>query len=152
MEMNQIATAFGAMLTDIVLAIIAFLGALAISYIGVLKQKGLAAIQSVKSDETRKFVVDTIVRASDLVTTVVTSIEQEEKPEIVKALADGKVTRDELCKLKEVAVTRVMNGLSDQAIKVVEDTYGDAVEWVTNKVSQEVFNLKLLKNINKEEQ
>ena len=138
----EITAAVSQVLTSICVAILTFLGAICVSLIGIAKQKLAASIESIKDENARKCLNNAVERVTSLVTTVVTSIEQEEKPEIVKALADGKIERDELLDLKQIAVERVRDNISEDIVDIIEETYSDFNDYVSELVSQSVYQLK----------
>ena len=94
------------------------------------------------NEEARKALSEAVNRVEDIVCTVVTSIEQEEKQEILKAMEDGKVNREELLNLKSVAVNRVKEQLLPDTVKLLEDSFGDITSYISQKVSQQVFAIK----------
>lgn len=140
--MAEINSALQTLLTSVTVAVIAAIGAIAIAGINIFKQWVVAKIQTIDNEEARKALSEAVNRVDDIVCTVVTSIEQEEKQEILKAMEDGKVNREELLNLKSVAVNRVKEQLLPDTVKLLEDSFGDITSYISQKVSQQVFAIK----------
>lgn len=140
--MVEIQDALQTLLTTVSVAVVGALGAIIVAGVGIAKQWAIAKLEGIQDENARKSLNDAITKVSEIVSTVVTSIEQEEKQEILKALEDGKVERDELTGLKDVAVTRVKEQLLPETLDLLENSFGDFTQYVADKVSEQVFNLK----------
>lgn len=144
--MEQLSGAVVQALATILVALVGLVSAVAVSYLNVLKQKAVESISKMENENARTLLNDAIDKVTTLVSTVVMSIEQEEKQEILRASEDGKVDRDELFKLKDVAVKRVQEQLVPETRNILEDGIGDVSEFIADLVSQQVL---LIKNKNK---
>lgn len=140
--MNEIQSALSTLLQTVTVAVITAVGAITVAYIGILKKQALAKIETLQDENAKKALSNAVNSVDTIITTVVTSIEQEEKQEVLKAMEDGKVTRDELTKLKDVAVDRVKQQLLPDTVKLLENSFGDLSAYISQKVSEQVFNLK----------
>ena len=105
--MSEISVALQGALVDIVLVLISTLAVIGVACINLLRKKILANIASIEDNQMRAILQDTVNKTADLVASVVMSIEQEEKQEIIKAMEDGTMDRNELLNLKNIAVDRV---------------------------------------------
>lgn len=124
-------------------AAVTALAAVGVAYINALRKKALKHIENMQDEKASKLLQDATNSVFQIVTTVVTSLEQEEKPEILKAIEDGKVTSDELKDLKKIAIGRVQGQLSQEYRKILDETFGNLSEYISDLVSQAVFELKL---------
>ena len=143
-EVNE---ALQQLLVTVILGVLSIISVTVVSYLNLLKKKVVAYIQNMSDEKARKSLEAAINKASELVTNVVTEIEQEEKQEILKAIEDGKVTRDELFKLKDIAIDKVIDLLGDETIKVLQDAFGDVTEYIANLVSTKVYDLKAAQGV-----
>ena len=140
--MVEIQDALQTLLTTVTVAVITALGAILVSGVGLVKEWVLAKVQAVQDENARKMIESAVAQVENIVCAVVTSIEQEEKQEVLKALEDGNVTRDELTALKDVAVQRVKQQLLPDTLQLLESSFGDITSYISDKVSQQVFTLK----------
>lgn len=146
MTTQDLQTILNPVLTTIITAVITAVGGIIVAYVGVLKNRAIESLQAVKDEQARKALEAAINKTDEIIKAVVTSIEQEEKQEILKAMEDGKVTRDELVKLRDVAVARVQNQLVPETYNLLSDAFGDLSAYLSQKVSQQVFQLKQSEN------
>lgn len=130
-------------ITSLVGAAVTALAAVGIAYINALRKKALEHISNMQDEKASRLLQDAVNSVHQLVTTIVTSIEQEEKPEILKAIEDGKITKDELRDLKKIAIGRVQGQLNQEYRKILDETFGNLSEYISDLVSQAVFELKL---------
>lgn len=140
--MDELMNALQTGLVTIGVAALTALCGVAVAYINVLKQKALANIDKIEDEKAKSIASVATEQLSQVVAAVVSSIEQEEKQEILKAIEDGKVTRDELVNLKTVAIQRVKDQLLPDTWQVIQDTYKDANSYIADLVSQYVLQLK----------
>ena len=143
-EVNE---ALQQLLVTVILGVLSVISVTIVSYLNILKKKAVAYIQNMGDERAKKSLEAAINKASELVTNVVTALEQEEKQEILKAIEDGKVTRDELFKLKDIAIDKVIELLGEEAVKVLDDAFGDATEYIANLVSTKVYDLKAAQGV-----
>ena len=140
--MAEIQQALQALLTTVGVAVLSALAVILVQGVNIAKEWALTKIEGIADDNARKLVNDAVIRVNEIVSAVVMSIEQEEKQEILKAMEDGNVTRDELVALKDVAITRVKTQLLPETMELLEESFGDVTEYISDKVSQQVFALK----------
>lgn len=143
-EVNE---ALQQLLVTVILGVLSVISVTIVSYLNILKKKAVAYIQNMGDERAKKSLEAAINKASELVTNVVTALEQEEKQEILKAIEDGKVTRDELFKLKDIAIDKVIELLGDETVKVLQDAFGDVTEYIANLVSTKVYDLKAAQGV-----
>lgn len=129
-------------LTSIALAVISLVGALAVAYLNVLKNKALAQLKSIDDERARSMLEDAIKRTADVVSNVVTSIEQEEKRQLIEATSDGIISQEDVNNLKQVAIDRVKGQLLPDTLQVLQDSFNDANAYISDLVSSKVFELK----------
>lgn len=140
--MVEIQGALQTLLTTVVVALLTALGTIAVSCVGLFKEWAITKVKGISDENARKALNDAIYRVNEIVSTVVMSIEQEEKQQILKAMEDGEVTRDELVALKDVAINRVKSQLVPDAWQLLEESFGNVTDYISDKVSQQVFSLK----------
>lgn len=78
-----------------------------------------------------------------LVEMVVESIEQETASEIRKQIANGEATREDLCELKDVAISFIEAQLTEKLKKILESNIPDLNAYIGDLVSQAVYSVKL---------
>lgn len=140
--MEQLSGAVVQALATVLVALVGLVSAVAVSYLNVLKQKAVESISKMENENARTLLNDAIDKVTTLVSTVVMSIEQEEKQEILRAAEDGKVDRDELFKLKDVAVKRVEEQLVPETRNILQEGIGDVSKFIADLVSQQVLLIK----------
>ena len=140
--MAEIQQALQALLTTVGVAVLSALAVILVQGVNIAKEWALTKSEGIADDNARKLVNDAVIKVNEIVSAVVMSIEQEEKQEILKAMEDGRVTRDELVALKDVAITRVKSQLLPETMELLEESFGDVTEYISDKVSQQVFALK----------
>lgn len=143
-EVNE---ALQQLLVTVILGVLSVISVTIVSYLNILKKKAVAYIQNIGDEKAKKSLEAATNKAYELVTNVVTALEQEEKQEILKAIEDGKVTRDELFKLKDIAIDKVIELLGEESVKVLDDAFGDATEYIANLVSTKVYDLKAAQGV-----
>ena len=140
--MEELIKALQSGLVTIGIALLTTVCGVAVAYINVLKKQALAKIDQLDNEKAKELASNATEQLSQVVAAVVSSIEQEEKQEILKAMEDGEVTRDELLNLKNVAIARVKDQLLPDTWKVLQDTYKDAEGFIGDLVSAYVLQLK----------
>lgn len=143
-EVNE---ALQQLLVTVILGVLSVISVTIVSYLNILKKKAVAYIQNIADEKAKKSLEAATNKAYELVTNVVTALEQEEKQDILKAIEDGKVTRDELFKLKDIAIDKVIELLGEESVKVLDDAFGDATEYIANLVSTKVYDLKAAQGV-----
>ena len=140
--MSEISVALQGALVDIVLVLISTLAVIGVACINLLRKKILANIASIEDNQMRAILQDTVNKTADLVASVVMSIEQEEKQEIIKAMEDGTMDRNELLNLKNIAVDRVCNQLGSESLEILSEEFGNVAQYIGDLVSQQVLLIK----------
>ena len=143
-EVNE---ALQQLLVTVILGVLSVISVTIVSYLNILKKKAVAYIQNIGDEKAKKSLEAAINKAHELVINIVTSLEQEEKQEILKAIEDGEVTRDELFKLKDIAIDKVIESLGAETVEVLNNAFGDTTEYIANLVSTKVYDLKAAQSI-----
>lgn len=119
----------------VILAVISLAGV----YLTVYVNKAIKNLQErTKAD----ILYNTLSGLDDLVKTTVTSIEQTLAEELRKAVKDGKVSREELIQLGDVALKRVLDKLGESSLEVLNGTFDDVQGLIKDKIEEAVWNLK----------
>lgn len=135
-------TAIAAVLTALITATCAVF----ISFLNAMKNKALRYIENLDNEKVQRSLSDAVNHLEHVAETVVMSIEQEEKQNIVQMLADGKVDSQELYALRALAVTRIKAQLNSDTMQILEGAYGDVGEYIADVVSRKVLELKQFLN------
>lgn len=96
----------------------------------------------IKDEKARKIFESALANMDNLITTNIVSAENTLKPEILKAIADGKVDKSELGSLSIVVKENVLKQLGTDATKVLNNTLGDTNSYLENKTEEILANLK----------
>lgn len=83
-----------------------------------------------------------IARLEHLVVVTVTAAEQRVATDLRQAVKDGKVDRDELLAVAESVKEEVLLKLSDETLKVLEETFGDVIGLIEDYIEATVHELK----------
>lgn len=108
-----------------------------------LKELAEAKISSIKNDDLRQAAQAAYDTVKDLVPQEITNAEVTLKPAILQAIADGKVTKDELCKLNGIVKDKVLSQLTDDAKKALETKIPNVNSYLESKVETVLSKLKL---------
>lgn len=80
------------------------------------------------------------------ITTVVLELSQTVVDDLKASSADGKLTPDEIAKIKSDAVSKVEALLSTDVSSTLNQVFGDAQAYISSKIEAEVKKLKLAAN------
>lgn len=119
-------------LVGALLIVIPALAAFAVRW---LNAKTTQITQSTKNDAAEFY----INLASDAVRTVVDSLSQTIVNDLKTKSADGKLTDAEKAEILSNATERVINVMGDASIVAVEAAFGDAEQWVIDKIEQTIW-------------
>ncbi|WP_143314470.1 hypothetical protein [Clostridium sp. HBUAS56017] len=140
--MEQLQTGL-TMLEQIIIGAIISVGlAYAIKY----TKKGISYLKSKDSmikDEKLKKIFDSALDSLDhLITTNIVSAENTLKPQILGAIADGKVTKEELKTLSVIVKDNVLKQLGDDTTKALNTNLGDLNNYLENRIEKILDDLK----------
>ena len=144
--LQELMTALQTAAITAAIAAITALSAVFIAWVNALKNKALKSIQNMEEDHKQTQLDKANEQLDRLTTTVVMSIEQEEKQELLKMVEDNRIDEEELRKLREMAVNRIIDQLSPDAKEILEANHGDINTYTSDLVSRKVLELKLLSN------
>lgn len=133
-------------LNIIVKLVLTYVSFKAVSFVGTLISKEKIKIQSIKDEEVRNKVNEALDRVESLLTTNITYAENVLKQDILDSIADGKVSKDELTKLKDTVVNNVIKQLSGYSVELLETELGDINSYLSAKSEEVLANLKLNEN------
>lgn len=108
-----------------------------------LNELAESKIKSIKNKDLRNAAQAAYDTLQDLIPQEITNAEIALKPAILQAIADGKVTKDELCKLNGIVKDKVLLQLTDDAKKALEAKIPDINSYLTSKVETVLSKLKL---------
>ncbi|WP_271810488.1 hypothetical protein [Clostridium beijerinckii] len=108
-----------------------------------LNELAESKIKSIKNEDLRNAAQAAYDTLQDLIPQEITNAEIALKPAILQAIADGKVTNDELCKLNGIVKGKVLSQLTDDAKKALEAKIPDINGYLTSKVETVLSKLKL---------
>lgn len=146
--LSELPTAVQSTLLAIAVAALSALSTVVIAYINVLKNKALKAAQNLEQDTNQKKLNSAVSNLEHISETVVMSIEQEEKQQIIAMLADNQIDKEELHKLRQIAVSRIISQLTEDTKNLLSSAFGNLEDYVADLVSRIVLELKLT-NTNK---
>jgi hypothetical protein len=111
--------------------------------IGLAKQKALA----IQGDSERKLINDALDRVQKLLNTNIVAVEETIKGDMVKAVADGNISKDELNNLSIDVINKVKNQLGDGTVELLNNTLGDFDGYLEAKLEAELKKVKIENNL-----
>ena len=132
-------------LLNLLLGVIALLGALGTFYV----QKGIRKLQAetekIQDDSARNFFDTALYRLNDVAVKAVNAIEQTTKKEILKAIEDGSATKDELKNLSYQAYKEIVNTLEPEYMELIQGSMADAQTYIMNLIEEKLEEVKARK-------
>jgi len=122
-------------IVTLVIALIALAVAYGTRYINKLSER-------LQEQSNNELVEHSIARLERLVVVAVTAAEQRVASDLRQAVKDGKVDRDELLAVAESVKEEVLLKLSDETLKVLEETFGDVIGLIEDYIEATVHELK----------
>lgn len=122
-------------IVTLVIALIALAVAYGTRYINKLSER-------LQEQSNNELVEHSIARLERLVVVAVTAAEQRVATDLRQAVKDGKVDRDELLAVAESVKEEVLLKLSDETLKVLEETFGDVIGLIEDYIEATVHELK----------
>ena len=130
-------------LMTVLIGVVSLLGAYAIYYLNKLKVKLEAEAQNINDENVRKLAENAIKRISEIVTTVVGSIQQELVDDIKLGIEQGTHTREELLELKDMAIQNIMNQITPEIAEAATTQIQDINQYIADLVSAAVLALRI---------
>jgi chaperonin cofactor prefoldin len=124
-------------------------GAIAFGLAYLLKEVGVlftylkTKTSLIKDEKVRKIVDSTLDAVDKLVIKNITNVDVTLKPVILQSIADGKVTPDEINKLLEIVKNNTIKQLSDDSLKVLNDSLGDVDLYLESTIEDKLATLKI---------
>lgn len=124
-------------------------GAIAFGLAYLLKEVGVlftylkTKTSLIKDEKVRKIVDSTLDAVDKLVIKNITNADVNLKPIILQSIADGKVTPDEINSLLNIVKNNTLRQLSDDSIKVLNDSLGDVDSYLESTIEDKLATLKL---------
>src|SRR5690606_12073638 len=87
-------------------------------------------------------IANTIARLEKTVVVTVQAAEQKVAADLREKVKDGKIDRSELLTVAENVKTEVLNTLGEEAVSVLQDTFGDINTLIENYIEATVLELK----------
>lgn len=147
--MNEIMNYVQECLLSIILALLSLGTIFIIQYINKLKNKIITETNKIEDKALQELFNDSINQLDKLVKTTVYSIEQEIASEIRKKLeaGDPSVSREDLVVLRDKAYETIITTINPEVIVCVSGVIENVEEYILNKISEEVKNLKDSNNV-----
>lgn len=147
--MNEIMNYVQECLLSIILALLSLGTIFIIQYINKLKDKIITETNKIEDKALQELFNDSINQLDKLVKTTVYSIEQEIASEIRKKLeaGDPSVSREDLVALRDKAYEIIITTINPEVIVCVSGVIENVEEYILNKISEEVKNLKDSNNV-----
>lgn len=99
-------------------------------------------VKSIQDENARKIVDNALTKIDDVISTNIISAENTLKPQILSAISDGKVEKEELNSLAISVKENVLNQLSDGTLKAINGTIADINGYVENRIESVLADLK----------
>ena len=122
-------------LVTLVIGLIALAVAYGTRYLRLLSNR---LQEQVKHD----LIANTIARLEKTVVVTVQAAEQKVAADLREKVKDGKIERSELLAVAENVKTEVLNTLGEEAVSVLQDTFGDINTLIENYIEATVLELK----------
>jgi hypothetical protein len=123
--------------------VIAFGLAYLVKEVGVLFTYLKTKTSLIKDEKVRKIVDSTLDAVDKLVIKNITNADVNLKPIILQSIADGKVTPDEINSLLDVVKNNTLRQLSEDSIKVLNNSLGDVDSYLESTIEDKLATLKL---------
>lgn len=130
------------LVTDVAIAALALLAAIAVNAVHKLTQKIQLQTKQIKSDEQRQLLLEALDDVENLTEKTVTAIEQTTAKTLREAVKQGTKDRSELLALSRDAYTEIVHGLKPEYITLIENNYGNFSTYLSKVIESKVFELK----------
>ncbi len=138
----EITTAATEILVNLMIAVMALLGALATFYV----QKGIKKLQAetekVQDEATRDFLFSALARLDDVAFKTVNKIEQTTKEQLLLAIRNGVKNKEDLKLLSLEAYKEIVKTLEPEYLNVINGTMGDAETYIMNLIEEKLELVK----------
>ena len=113
----------------------------------VYAKKGFAYLKlksnSIEDTEARAVVQKALDNLDNVLVTNITSADSTLKPIILKDIADGKVTKDELNSLADTVMNNTLKQLGNDSLDVLNGALGDTNGYIENRIEKILADLKV---------
>jgi chromosome segregation ATPase len=113
----------------------------------VYAKKGFAYLKlkanSIQDSDARAIVQKTLDNLDKILITNITSADSTLKPVILKDVADGKVTKDELNSLADTVKNNTLKQLGNDSLNVLNESLGDVNGYISNRMEKLLADLKV---------
>jgi chromosome segregation ATPase len=113
----------------------------------VYAKKGFAYLKlkanSIQDSDAREIVQKTLDNLDNILVTNITSTDSTLKPIILKDVADGKVTKDELNSLADTVKNNTLKQLGNDSLNVLNESLGDVNGYISNRMEKLLADLKV---------
>ena len=123
-------------------AIITLLAAYAVRAINTYTVRLKVESLKIANDDQRTLVETAIARLGALATTTVTALEQTTAKTLREAVKAGNADRAELKQLATDAMYQIKFALAPEYLEAIEETYGDAEEYILKVIEEKVWQIK----------
>lgn len=132
---EEILDNIGPICVPLIVAIIGYLATIATKFINVKKNE----IINKTTNENIQLYVNL---ASDTVINVVQTLNSTMVDELKKANADGKLTKEEIDEIKNLALTMVLTMLTDEVKEGLSQVFGDLDTYLSSLIESTVYSIK----------
>lgn len=122
--------------------ILSIAGIYATIYINKAVALAKAKAEQIKDAQAKAIVDNALAKTDDLINTNIISAENTLKPAILKAIANGKVDKEEIKSLSTVVKENTIKQLGDGAYKILNDSLGDTNSYLENRIEKILAQLK----------
>lgn len=130
------------LLATVIVGALALLSAIAIKYLNKTVKKAEVEIQSIKDEDTRQLFTSSLNTLNKLIETNVVSVEDTLKQEILKASEDGKLSKDDGVRLKNVVVDNIYNQIKKETLDAIKSQIVDVDSYIENKIETTLSEIK----------
>lgn len=123
-------------------------GALGIAsaYMALFVQKANAKakleIAKIQDEEAQALLLNTLEKTEKLITTNIIAIENTVKKDLLKAIEDGKFSKDELAKLSVNVRDNVLRQLGEDSLNILNESIGDVSGYIEVKIEESLAEFK----------
>lgn len=104
--------------------------------------KAKLEIAKIKDEEAQALLLNTLEKTEKLITTNIIAMENTVKKDLVKAIADGKVSKDELATLSVNVKENVLKQLGENSLNILNEGIGDLSGYIEVKIEESLAEFK----------
>ena len=145
--MEAITSTLTEVLVNVALAAITLLGAYALYYLGLAKDKVKAQAQQIEDEKARKLLEDAVDDVDYLARVTVGALEQTTAGALRELVKAGTVDREKLLEVGRDAFDKIKSAITPEAQRVITENLGSFDDFVLDLIEQKVGELKTQKAI-----